>query len=92
MFRRDEGDSLEMVKRTIRATFPDVTISVLDNPNDYAGGIIYISNAPTDFKSAFSKELDFVTVPIGIGDDRGIMVIPMPYREEEAGEEVTQFE
>ncbi len=92
MYRRNDDEALEIVKRTIRATFPEVTISVLDNPNDYAGGILYISNVPTDFRSAFSKQLDFVTVPVEAGDDRGVMVIPMPEQEPEPEDAVRQYE
>jgi len=81
-----EDQPIAAITRTIYASFPDAEISVLDNPRDNAGCMIYVSNAPEEFSNSLSRFMEFVTVPI---DSRNgdYMVIPLP--EEEPPEDRT---
>ena len=73
--------SVNIIKRTIHASFPDAEISIINNPRDSAGSMIYVRNVPEDFSSNFQNFMDFVTVPI---DSRNsdYMIIPLPIQEE----------
>jgi hypothetical protein len=74
---------LEPIKRVIRASFPDLDISVVDNARDDVGGVLYVKNAPSEFASSMGLSMDFVMVPLDDRNKSEFLVVPIPEQEPE---------
>lgn len=74
---KSETLDLTTVKRIIQSAYPDLSVRVMDNPRDWTGGFLYVKSAPPDFAGKFSRNIDFVTVPIGAGKRNDFIVTPI---------------
>ena len=74
---KSEIIDLTTVKRMIQATYPEISVRVMDNPRDWTGGFLYVKGAPADFAGKFSHNINFVSVPIGAGKNNDYIVMPI---------------
>jgi len=69
---------LDSIKSVIFSSYPEAEIFVLDNPRDFAGGMLFVTNVPEQFKREFHKNTDFVTVALDkSGNGSEFIVVPI---------------
>jgi hypothetical protein len=68
----------EPIKQRIRAECPNVEISLLANPRDDAGGVLYVRNVPKELVRRIRVSVDYVMVPLDDRSATDILIVPIP--------------
>ncbi len=69
--------NIEPIKQRIRAEYPDAEISILANPRDNVGGVLFIKKAPSRLVEKIGISVDYVMVALDDHSATDILVVPI---------------
>ncbi len=70
--------NIEPIKQRIRAEYPNAEISILANPRDNVGGVLFIKKAPSRLVEKIGVSVDYVMVALDDHSATDILVVPIP--------------
>ena len=68
---------IEPIKRRIRAAYPDVEISIVDNTRDDVGGVLYVRGAPEEMIDQMGISMDYIMVPLDDRKSSDLIIVPI---------------